>query len=254
MTSEEKSLRIIELSGSTQDWDIWSEKFKARGKRKGYVKLLTGKAKAPTQTEFNAAESGSSEDDKKVKKLGELNELGYEDLILSINGSTKAGKVAFNLVKNCKTEDFPEGNCKQAWDRLVNKYSPKTTPSYISLKKDFTNSALESPESDPDKWITELESLRAEMDAVNISGKINDMDFMIHVLGNLPEEYEVAVESLEEKLEDTKNVLDIEDIRSKLNARFARLNKKREKRRRMKKPLQPFKERSAMQELWQVWT
>ena len=66
------------------------------------------------------------------------------------------------------------------------------------------------------------------MDAVNISGKINDMDFMIHVLGNLPEEYEVAVESLEEKLEDTKNVLDIEDIRSKLNARFARLNKKRE--------------------------
>ena len=69
--------------------------------------------------------------------------------IWSINGSTKAGKVAFSLVKNCKTKDYLEGNCKQAWDHLVNKYSSKTAPSYIKLKKTFTNSVLESHESDP---------------------------------------------------------------------------------------------------------
>ena len=55
MTSEEKSLRIIEFSGSTQDWDVWSEKFKVRGKRKGSTKLLTGKAKVPTQDEYSQA-------------------------------------------------------------------------------------------------------------------------------------------------------------------------------------------------------
>ena len=104
--------------------------------------------------------------------------------------------MAFNLVKNCKTTEYPEGNCKQAWDCLVNKYAPKTTPSYIELKKTFTNSSLASPEDDPDEWITDLESLRAEMNSVNISGKMTDMDFIIHVLGNLPEEYEVAAESL----------------------------------------------------------
>ena len=71
-----------------------------------------------------------------------MNELGYEDLILSINGESAAGKVAFNLVKNCKTTEFPEGDCKQAWDLLVNKYAPKTAPSYIELKKTLLRTIL----------------------------------------------------------------------------------------------------------------
>ena len=49
-------------------------------------------------------------------QLGDLNELGYVDLILFINKESVAGKVAFNLVKNRKTPEFPEGNFKQAWD------------------------------------------------------------------------------------------------------------------------------------------
>ena len=104
-----------------------------------------------------------------------MNELGYEDLILSIDRKSAAGKVAFNLVKNCKTTEYPEGKCKQAWDRLVNKYAPKTAPSYIELKKTFTNSSLASPEDDPNEWITDLESLRAKMNSVNISGEMTDM-------------------------------------------------------------------------------
>ena len=118
---------------------------------------------------------------------------------MSINGESAAGKVAFNPVKNCKTTEFPEGNCKQAWDYLVNKYAPKTAPSYINLKKTFPNSSLASPEVDPDDWITYLESLQAKMNSVIISGEMTDMDFIIHVLGNLPEEYEVAIQSLEER-------------------------------------------------------
>ena len=35
-------------------------------------------------------------------KLGELNELTYEDLILSINASSSVGKVVFGLVKNAE--------------------------------------------------------------------------------------------------------------------------------------------------------
>ena len=75
--------------------------------------------------------------------------------------------MVFNLVTNYKTPEFPEGNCKQAWDRLVNNYAPKTASSYIELKKTFTNSSLASSEEDPDNWITNLESLSAEIDAVN---------------------------------------------------------------------------------------
>ena len=65
------------------------------------------------------------------------------------------------------------------------------------------------------------------MNSVNISGEMTDMD--IHVLGNLPEEYEVAIESLKERLEDTSSKLGIEEVRTKLNARFARISRKKEK-------------------------
>ena len=228
-STEEKSLRVIEFSGSAKDWVVWSEKFLARGKRKGYTKLLLGRVKIPTQDELTAAEDGNTDAKKKVTNLGDLNELGYEDLILSINGETAGGKVAFSPVKNCKTPEFPEGNCKQAWDRLVNKYAPKTAASYIKLKETFTNSSLGSPEEDPDCWLTELESLCTEIDAVNISSDMSDIDFITHVLQNLPEEYEVVVESLESRLEDTTKKLEIEEVRTKLNARFARMSKQKEK-------------------------
>ena len=59
LSIEEKGLRVIDFSSSTKDWDIWSEKFKARGRRKGYAKLLLGQAEIPTQDQFIAAEDGN---------------------------------------------------------------------------------------------------------------------------------------------------------------------------------------------------
>ena len=68
-------------------------------------------------------------------KLWNLNELAFEDLLLSINTKTRPGTKAFNLVDTCATSDQPDGNCKLAWDRLIAKYQPKTAPSSIQLKK-----------------------------------------------------------------------------------------------------------------------
>ena len=44
----------------------------------------------------------------KIRKLGEINDFAYEDLILSINTSSCVRKEAFTLVKNVKSADFPE--------------------------------------------------------------------------------------------------------------------------------------------------
>ena len=93
---------------------------------------------------------------KKIVKLGELNELAYEDLILLINNSSSAGKVAVGLVMNAKSEDFPEGNCKVAWDRLVSKYALHTASSLCKLKSKFHNSKLELIDKDKDEWISHL--------------------------------------------------------------------------------------------------
>ena len=83
-------------------------------KWKGYKKLLVstgtipGVDKIPTQEEYKSALEGDKDLNKNIVKLGELNELAYEDLILSINTSSSVGKVAYGLVKNTKSEDFLE--------------------------------------------------------------------------------------------------------------------------------------------------
>ena len=78
----------------------------------------------------------------------------------------------------------------------------------------------------PDEWVTELESLRNDMDNIEISAKMSDLDFMIHVLNNLPEEYDVVLDGLENRLmlpESDSNKLTIENIRDKLNNRYERI-------------------------------
>ena len=96
--------------GKKTDWDSWSEEFLLHGKWKGYKRLLvsthtkSGVKKVLTQEEYENALEGNEDLDKKIVKLGELNELAYKDLILSIN------KVAFGLGKNEKSTDFLEGN------------------------------------------------------------------------------------------------------------------------------------------------
>ena len=116
--------------------------------------------KITTQDEYENTMEGDTDLDKKIVKLDELNELAYEDLILSINASSSVGKVAFNLVKDVKSADFQEGNCKIVWDRLVSKYAEGSALSLPTWKSEFNNSKLESMKKDTDEWILHLEGLQ----------------------------------------------------------------------------------------------
>ena len=80
--------------------------------------------------------------DKKFVKLGQLNELAYEDLILSINTSFLVRKVVFGLVKNTKSANFLEKNHKIAWDRLISKYALHTALFLLKLMSKFHDSQL----------------------------------------------------------------------------------------------------------------
>jgi len=41
------SIKVIPFSGKAVDWPVWSEKFLARARRKGYKKILLGKGEVP---------------------------------------------------------------------------------------------------------------------------------------------------------------------------------------------------------------
>ena len=89
---KEYSFYWILMQKSNQE--CWLEKFLLEGKRKSYKKLLVGKRskvrvdKVPT-----------------IVLLLNLNELAYEDLILSINISSTVGKVAFGFVWCAKIQN-----------------------------------------------------------------------------------------------------------------------------------------------------
>ena len=115
-----------------------------------------GVDKIPTQEKYESALEGDEDLDKKIVKLGELNELTYEDLVLLINTSSSVCKVGCGLVKNAKSKDFLEVKCKIAWDRLVSKYAPHTALSLLKLKSEFHNSKLGLIDKDPNEWISHL--------------------------------------------------------------------------------------------------
>ena len=173
----------------------------------------------PMQVEDESVLEGDEDFDKKIVKLGELNELAYEDLILWINTSSSVGRVVFGLVKNAKSE-FLEGNCKVAWDRLVTKYALHTASSLLKLKSEFHNSKLESIDKDPKEWISHLEGPRNWMNQFGQKDSVSDENFMIHILNNLPEEYNAILDGLENCLVATGNdALTIDSIHKKLNHR-----------------------------------
>ena len=63
-----------------------------------------------TKDEYKNAVNGDMNLNEKIVKLGELNKLSDEGLVLFINTSSSVSKVAFGLVRNVKSADFLEGN------------------------------------------------------------------------------------------------------------------------------------------------
>jgi hypothetical protein len=68
-------------------------------------------------------------------KNAEINAVAFTELILSIDTKSREGKVAFNLVRGCKSKEYPDGNAAIAWERLKNKFEPVSAPSMIKLEK-----------------------------------------------------------------------------------------------------------------------
>ena len=220
-----ETIRVLKFSGAKEDWSVWEEKFLARAKGKGYRDVLKGKTTVPDDSHVidESTDAGKLE-----LKARQANENAYEDLILSIDGDTREGRIAFGIVKGCKTKELPDGNAELAWTRLTNRYQSKSIPTLLKLKKDFMNSKFKDY-NDPDVWITSLEEIQAKIIEIAPSKTeyhISDESIMVHVINGLPKAYDIERNELEKDLESLS--LDITDIRLKLNTRFERLENEEE--------------------------
>ena len=198
--SSERAIRVIRFSGSKKDWRKWSRKFLAMSVKRGYKDVLLGKTR----------EEGMTDDEKN------LNGHAYNDIMLSMDED-----VSFSIVDEACTEELPEGDSAMAWRKLEAKYNSQTNSSKVKLMKQLNRSKLKNKDHDPDHWVSELEVIRSQLKKMNVS--IEDDYFMIHILNNLPGDYENLVDALEVKIDAKSEPLTLEALREKLSAKYEKL-------------------------------
>ena len=216
----ESSIRVISFNGKKTEWEAFEERFLAKAARKGYKAVLLGEIPVHKKDEM----IDETEDGKKKKRAKEMNEIAYTELILSMDPKKSAGKVAFKLVKGTKTEEFPDGNAKIAWERLIKKYRPSSAPTMVNLEKTFRQSKLGKGQ-DPDNWITYLEDIRTRLESMG--SIITENQLLIHILNNLTSDYEMQVLLMEKRVGDKTNPLTLEELRDELNLKYERMNRKK---------------------------
>jgi hypothetical protein len=198
--------KTTEFSGKYEDWNRWSKTFLSKARLRGYKDMLTGTHPQPDPSNPMAK-----------KEYQVLNKLGYTELMPSFQE-----EVCFNLIDTAKSETYPNGDAFLAWKSLQERFEPKTSSSLVLLKKEFNLFALRRTDKDPDEWITQLLLLRQRLEGMG--HQMTDLDMVIHILNNLPKEYESVVKSLETDIDNDVHV-NIEQVRAKLQAKYKRFTR-----------------------------
>jgi hypothetical protein len=120
-----------------------------------------------------------------------------------------------------KTKELKNGSAALAWKKLCQKYATKSISALLALEEEFTNSKL-SKKADPEEWITNLEDLRIQMELQDYNG-MTDKDFFMHILNNVPGDYEIVINDLEKRLGDVDDPLTTEEIQTRLKTKYLKM-------------------------------
>jgi len=195
-----KTIRIIPFSGKDEDWNRWSKTFLATARAKGYREVLV-----PADPADDADE--------------DLNIQAYNDLILSCQE-----EISFGIIDESISDAFPDGDARVAWKNLCDKYEPSTGAAKVQAKQEFHQLKLASADEDPDTWLVSLELKRRRLKTLGTT--IEDDDMILHILNNLPREYETVVELCEDDL--SQGTVNLQTVKERVRARYHRLQKANE--------------------------
>ena len=230
--SQESTIRVIPFSGHTKYFPVWQCKHEAKAARKGHLDLLLGTEAVPPKSDYETAlqvaEDERTDDQKRTIKSYKKSCEAYAEILLSMEGTSSKGRVAFNLVKCAKTVANPSGNPRIAWQRLLRKYTPPTATQYVMLQQRFANYEMRRGQ-EPDEFISDLETLMTKMNEINIRNKstLTEVDLILHICCRSGPMYETSVHSIEQRLrDDTANDTDtctLAFVREEFDAQFQRM-------------------------------
>jgi hypothetical protein len=111
----ETSVKLILFSGKKGDWDAWYFGFEACVVMYRYDGILNGDDTVPTVAQYNAIRPDTTDKGEKEKlRLYRANSMAFSHLVMSMDLSKDATKVAISLLRACKTDQYPT-NTAMAW-------------------------------------------------------------------------------------------------------------------------------------------
>jgi hypothetical protein len=78
-----------------------------------------------------------TDEGERMLRIIDLNEMAFTELVLAIDLSSSSGKIAFGIVKSCKTKDYRDGHAGFDWEKLKKKYVPVSAPSLVKTDRLF---------------------------------------------------------------------------------------------------------------------
>ena len=203
MSSEVSSVKLVTFNGKREDWKVFVTRFKAfiiaKKLKKIFQRGLTiPKAGEEVVTTGTGASATTTVDTDK-QELQELNETVYNLLLLAMDTSTNKGKVAFDMVSNSVSSDYPSGNFLEAWEQLDNKYDPKTITEQKALEKEYNTARLKGNE-DPEIYFGRMEVLRARLKN-DYKKNIANEEFILRVVDGLSKSYQPVKRYVDRALE-----------------------------------------------------
>jgi hypothetical protein len=107
--------------------------------------------------------------------------------------------------------------------RPSHKFEPSSAPSLVQLETKIRQCTLKKGEK-TGNWISELEDYRMRLEELGLS--IPGNQFILHILNNMTDDYDLQLTMMEKRVMDKSNLLTFNEICDDLNLRFERLNEK----------------------------
>jgi hypothetical protein len=120
-----------------------------------------------------------------------LNDLAYAELMIACQDD-----MCFGIIDGSRSGMFPDGDAALAWRKLNEKFEPRNSSNLMTIKREFSQCILKK-ERDPEDWINQLLLMNRRL-----GYKMSEMEMIVHILNNLPREYEFVVEQVEADLDN----------------------------------------------------
>jgi hypothetical protein len=102
---------------------------------------------------------------------------------------------------------------------LNEKFEPRNSSNLMTIKREFSQCSLKR-ERNPEDWIKQLLLMNTRLEGMGY--KMSEMEIIVHILNNLPREYESVVEQIEGDL-DIGLTVDLDKVKNKLRSKFGRI-------------------------------